>query len=367
MLLCYFFFCLKDSKFYSFNNPIIKLYGIFVAVNLLSIFWSINLEVAFSKALTLIQIFFNSLIIFEILKTTKAKNILIIAFFACSFLNFLILMGPLESYSYYFVYGRFLGTTTNPNILALYMFFSIFGSLYFLKENNYNFNYNLFFVANIFISLYVISFTLSKKGFIFSVLIILVFLIQLLKFNRNNILLISKISFPILILCYVVFVRFDSEILTQNIYNISNRFESLQLLFKSEQLTYGSTADRLSFLKLGLSTFMDNPFFGVGSNNFVVLFPGTGYTHNNYIEILANLGIVGFLPFYLMYFVLIKKISKISNKSIRYFLLAFVALFLFKELALVTYYSKYLIIVMFWLYLTAEEKINENYLLSKNK
>jgi O-antigen ligase len=189
----------------------------------------------------------------------------------------------------------------------------------------------------------------------------------LLKFNRNNILLISKISFPILIIFYVVFVRFDSEILSQNIYNIFNRFESIQLLFKSEQLTYGSTADRLSFLKLGLSTFMDNPFFGVGSNNFVVLFPGTGYTHNNYIEILANLGIVGFLPFYLMYFVLIKKLSKISNKGIRYFLLAFVALFLFKEFALVTYYSKYLIIVMFWLYLTAEEKINENYLLSKNK
>ena len=46
----------------------------------------------------------------------------------------------------------------------------------------------------------------------------------------------------------------------------------LIFLVDSQAATDGSTKDRLEFTKLALNTFYSNPFLGVGSNNFSILY-----------------------------------------------------------------------------------------------
>jgi O-antigen ligase len=360
MLAWYFIFYFRRSRFYFYDNPLIKYFGVFVFINIISIIWSIDIFVAFSRSLTLIQVFINSVVIFNILKITNTKDSLPLAFFVCSLYHFLILIEVFEIQSHHYLYNRFLGTTTNSNILAIYMFFSVFGSLYFLLKDKLNIIYKIFLFLNITTSLFVITFTQSKKGIIFSFLIITISLLHFIKPNRGFFKRIFKLSFAILAIVFLYPLFFDLEILTQNFDNIFKRLEQLTFLIDSQAATDGSTEDRLEFTNLALNTFYSNPFLGVGSNNFSVLYPRSGYSHNNFVEILANLGIVGFIPFYMLYYFTKRKLDKISVKKIKILLMGFTALLLIMEIALVTYYSKYLIIILFWLFLTAETYNNRN-------
>lgn len=60
-----------------------------------------------------------------------------------------------------------------------------------------------------------------------------------------------------------------------------------------------STEAREIMIMEGVSFFMDKPLFGGGEKYFASrTTTGYGYSHNNYIEILCNMGLVGFVVYY---------------------------------------------------------------------
>lgn len=65
-----------------------------------------------------------------------------------------------------------------------------------------------------------------------------------------------------------------------------------------------SASTRMEFIQIGLDIFSDYPLAGVGLNNFsVVAYQDYGtyaqvYAHNTLVEILADLGLVGFISYY---------------------------------------------------------------------
>ncbi len=67
-----------------------------------------------------------------------------------------------------------------------------------------------------------------------------------------------------------------------------------------------SVSQRFLVLKGGINMFLNHPFFGVGAGNFIVYSPGyifltkPKYAHNNYLEIGAEMGIVGISLFILI-------------------------------------------------------------------
>jgi len=81
-----------------------------------------------------------------------------------------------------------------------------------------------------------------------------------------------------------------------------NRFvEFLDFIFKGE---YNSSDNkRLSYITKGIQVFLENPILGEGTGASYNHF-GT-YSHCNFVEILMNNGIVGFLSFYLVYVALV--------------------------------------------------------------
>ena len=92
--------------------------------------------------------------------------------------------------------------------------------------------------------------------------------------------------------------------------NIGVRIESL-LIFIQKGEGDSSIVSRASYIALGINYFKSSPILGNGINCFKTL-PGAygTYSHNNYVELLFSVGILGTVGFYLIYlFILLKAIN----------------------------------------------------------
>lgn len=86
------------------------------------------------------------------------------------------------------------------------------------------------------------------------------------------------------------------------LYNsIGVRIEAL-ILFAQGGKGDSSLVTRASFISLGMMYFKESPIWGNGVNCFKTI-PGAygTYSHNNYVELLFSVGLVGTLSYYLMY------------------------------------------------------------------
>lgn len=91
--------------------------------------------------------------------------------------------------------------------------------------------------------------------------------------------------------------------------------ERLNLLFEGffgGKSNYSSDEFRKMMIEEGLVAFYEKPIFGHGAGYSYVLF-GT-YSHNNFVELLMNYGLVGFVLYYGMYAVLVIKLLAQVNK-----------------------------------------------------
>lgn len=62
-----------------------------------------------------------------------------------------------------------------------------------------------------------------------------------------------------------------------------------------------STEGRMTLIEQGIQVWTEHPVTGVGWNNYRFYNTERLYAHNNYVEMLASLGIVGFLLYYAMF------------------------------------------------------------------
>ena len=81
----------------------------------------------------------------------------------------------------------------------------------------------------------------------------------------------------------------------------------------------GSTYLRYRYIQSGLETFIANPIIGIGLNNsrFITMTVSGEYTylHNNYVELLACTGIIGFSLYYYEFIYIFKNIFKYLKKE----------------------------------------------------
>ena len=83
--------------------------------------------------------------------------------------------------------------------------------------------------------------------------------------------------------------------------SIGVRIEAL-ILFAQGGEGDSSLATRASFISLGMMYFKESPIWGNGVNCFKTISGAYGtYSHNNYVELLFSVGLVGTLSYYLMY------------------------------------------------------------------
>ena len=95
-----------------------------------------------------------------------------------------------------------------------------------------------------------------------------------------------------------------------------------------------SDQNRVQMIEKGLEIFADNPW-GIGfgnTKNFI-----NSYTHNNYVEVLASLGVFGFILYYSAYFYPLSICLKNKDKQIARYVIYSIIGFLLLEFSQVTY------------------------------
>lgn len=229
----------------------------------------------------------------------------------------------------------------NSNELSLKASVACVTGFYFLYRQKTRLN-RFLIVAALVVLAATVMFTGSRKGSIMMIMGAVLYNIIRSKsparFTRN-----------VFISGMLLFGFFYLIINSPLLYNVLGRRLLLTFnLFNSDAYVGNSIANRRNLISIGIELFGQSPFIGYGIGNFREV-SGTGlYAHNNYIELLVDLGITGTVLYYSMYvyntYYIIRKIR--TDRALLGLLLTFSLMLIVLEYGLVTFQGDYVQIII---------------------
>ena len=230
--------------------------------------------------------------------------------------------------------NRIGGIISNTNSIGLSLATAIIACVFFLVSQK-NRKIKIVVFSCLIILTVMLFLTGSRKSVAFAILGTIFFLLLM---NRKNS-IVKKLAF------YVCLISGAIVLLNimKNVPIFSTVYTRFELLFEgiiNNKTTYTTDVLRQYMITTGIEEFWKNPIFGNGTARSYVMF-GT-YSHNNFIELLMNYGIVGFLIYYLPYvlllFNLIKRAMKVDVIAI--FFLVYILMQIVLSVGLVCYYDR---------------------------
>ena len=205
----------------------------------------------------------------------------------------------------------------NPNLTALKLYMAfISGSylIYFQKKYSK--------IALVLSTMSAIGMVLtgSRKTFIISVVVIaLLFISGRRRYLKMALLVIGAT------------VAYDAAMNNPIVYNIIGwRLASIGGADESSM-------ERARLLHDAINTGLNNPIFGVGLHNSMFYTAIGKYAHNNFAEIFADLGLIGFSIFYSLYILYGYRVVRFAKEKIRRYWLVFILGFLAIDYGQVSY------------------------------
>ena len=335
----------KNFSLFIKNNKILFLFLLFLLSIIIWSFISIIWAKSIYRVFVRLQFLFYALLIFLffsfILFTGNLSSLSLTLFISAILL---IVIGLIEVLldihfpasahsrsSVPFVPG---GLSSNINNYSTIIFTGLFYILYFISNLKIKFrnilNIIFFFVFS-FITFYIVIKANSRANIIavvlfFSVSIICFYFFEILKvsekFKKNKkILLIIFSVFIILLLFVIIFYSFK-QIILQKINFVKNELRS------SKTESQSSDQIRINLIRNGLIMLKNSHFLGVGAGNFIVYAKdysqnyyntlGITDSHNLWLEMLVDYGVIIFSFFVFLYIILLVKSLKLffsSNKN----------------------------------------------------
>jgi len=340
-------FILSGSLFIIKRNRIyIDKYIIFLILLLfwilLSCTWAVNFDASISKTITILQLVVFAIVSYSFFASEKnvehiIKSIFVGGLFMCFYTIYYY------GTNYIFesmIYGQRLGNEINQiNTMGMYASLTLILGIYYFLYNQ----------KKIYILTSIVSFIIALSSGSRKALIMIIFGTLFLIIFKYGMKKIYKII-PVLgafILVYTLVMALPMFELVQQ------RMNTFINIFTDEGKVDNSTTVRLEMIEFGLTKFEKNPFLGYGINNYGILYKQyTGwstYAHNNYIELLVDIGIVGFLIYYLAYIYLIYKLIHLIAKKHKeaLIIMAIILTQILMDFGMVSYYNK-----MTYVYLT---------------
>lgn len=324
-------------------DSVTKWYVLFIIFSLLSQSWAAD-----SSRVTELTVTFVRTLILGISVYNRIRNkhdidtILKMYVFAVCFRSVVVFTNMFLKYGTYgllFVrFGDELGY--NSNSTAVLAVFSILICLYFLNEKDCG--VWLYRLAILFLG-FVILISRSKKG-IFGLLI---GLIVFLYFNETGMKKVKNVILGIAIIAALYYAVLNIPFLYQGIgFRIESMIQSI--LGTSSMMT--STDERTLLIEQGFELWKNNKLLGVGLNNFT-LFQTVRegyYAHCNYIELMADLGLVGLVLYYFMPIHLILKKYQSNKLTLMFRIILLMVLFF--DISMVSY-QEASFTLLFWIIL----------------
>lgn len=223
----------------------------------------------------------------------------------------------------------------NSNVLGSYMATSILSAFIILLIKKQVFFVKIILFAFIILSVFMLIMSASKKAVIFFVLTVLA--VSFYRIRGVN--CFKGVCFFVgLIILTVLFYQelFRNPLFHTIGYRLNNLFDTI----KNGYAETDTDAVRFDMIRVGWEEFLKNPLFGNGAGHSFELF-GT-YSHNNFIEMLMNYGLIGFGLYYAHYFCLLPKLFCLVKKRdiIAAFFLFYSLFLLILSFGWVVYYER---------------------------
>ena len=249
-----------------------------------------------------------------------------------------ITIGP-STYLRYIVQGsRLTSVASQTNVMGVYgaialnvMFFEVF------------FNRRKRILPLMVFPLLMILASQSKKAIL--CVLVGIFIMLALRYRKKK--FAGAIVLLIAGLLFVYLTRLP--IFESILYRFTSAFETAST--GSTQITDWSTYNRMIMIQRGIELFKQKPFLGHGIDTYQFVSGMGGYSHNNYVELLANNGLIGTIAYYWVYLYaairLLKMVTK-YNKEKATLLLVIIVTTLLLDYGEVSYYNKMTFIYISW-------------------
>lgn len=270
---------------------------LFIIICLVSLFWSPYVFTTLSEIIKIIQIILVGTVISSwVDDESKIESIFNMIILSSIIMSVRILFEvPIHLWGNRFSW--IFGINVNP--ISMKLAISALLSTYLLiKSENKK---KVLYILCIFLLVIIILLLGSRRALLIWVLCTLLLIV--LSFRKTIKPLI--ISGSLIIIVYNMIFKIDV------FYNIIG-----SRIISYNNLSTSSSGDniRQQLIRLGIDLFKERPILGWGVNNFRYLSGLNMYSHNNYIELLVSLGIVGFLVFYMLHVIIISRID-FRNKN----------------------------------------------------
>ena len=245
--------------------------------------------------------------------------------------------------------SRLTNEVINANSLGMCTAYSLVINLYFIIYDQLKIR-DLFMIP----AFVVLAASGSRKAILIVIAGIFgVFVLKNTDYKRTlrNIARVILISFVVVALIFVLSRLPVFAVITRRMMNL------VSLLQGNETRSTSDAWIRLAYNALGIQLFKQHPVLGIGianANLYTSAYYGHNhYLHNNYIELLACGGLVGFFIYYSVWIYLLIVFWKSRKYRDRQYDICFILLLInvVMDYGLVTYYDKatYLFLLLFWM------------------
>lgn len=311
------------------REPLIMLAASLGGYALISVLWSMDVDVALSRAISLAVSMLATVVIWTGLHNGITLRPILYGSLVGAVINASLALLQLQSGDTL----RASGLTGNPNSLALQL--SMAGLIVLAAASDGKRWPMVFTVAMVWVATIVSG---SRKVIFLWPMLLILGGRRLFVWMRRSYAVIAAILF-IMPLALMIVVSKRGRIL--------HAMEDLYVVHRMIRFFEGrdtSGAERIDMIREGLQLWVESPIWGHGIDQFRVLTVFDTYSHNNYIELLANLGLVGLLLYYSIYVTIgIRALRSHQYRTL--VVVAMMTLFLW-DVAVVSYASR-----LQWLFL----------------
>lgn len=318
--LIFIFFFTKNQSFKFLKNKIFQSFLIFFLISLISLTYALNPLEGLTKITDLFSILTSLIIVLYFVDTNSINRNYLLYFILLS----LTIDITLTLIQYFTITNRIdftfeqsnlvRGMYGNKNIAAVSIMLKLILSQVLIQSNK--FIYLKYYVLTITTICFYVILLLSSRTVFLAMIVCLVFLssIILLKkiFYKQNIKneLFNSLNFLLPLILSIIFFSFSS--IKDDQINLQNRVSSM-VEFEGNE----SASQRLRFYSSAFDYIKTNPILGCGIGNWRILsikydsqyifsYVVPYFAHNDFIEILAEVGIFGFLAYVMFFFFIFK-------------------------------------------------------------
>jgi O-antigen ligase len=283
--------------------PEVIIYFVWIAWSVVGLFSTINLELFIVQFLTIVQMGVMIFIVASItaLRLDMSISMIGIALGGGIVAASIFFTGEYQQLSAFQSNTQAMGLTTNANALAYHALFVMIAVFYFWRKKG-----SLFLIpfqyAFIGTSILAVIYSASRKGIIG----VLVFILLWFWFCHGKMLIKKPLITFLIFVVISISVYFTAEYILSSTY--------LGRRFKVQEVERGSES-RLQMYKDGMTMLKSSPIWGIGLNNYKLLSMSRTYSHSDYVEVLANTGIVGFILYFSIYAILWRRLNHIQRMT----------------------------------------------------